>query len=284
MTSFDQNNTRFTISLEKTSSRPDLNQLVEASAISLTKKGLSGHTARVAMAIDLSGSMNPALKRGEVTRLLKQTLAQGLTFDDDGDIEIFVFGSLANYYGTMNLANLDETCEAFKSISTKGLTNYGDAISTITKHYTDIGFDQPVFVQFITDGNVNPEYRANTVKAITKAAELPIFWSFMGIGNSTYLPLNGPSQNEASADKPNKKKGFLGRMFGASESNSPSDKASKEFPFLMQLDTMDGRKVDNASFFSVGYNDDVPATVLIDHMHAEYPDWLAQVRQLGMLP
>ncbi|MEZ8292220.1 VWA domain-containing protein [Vibrio splendidus] len=288
MSELDTNNKRFQVSLTKTESRPDLHNMVKAGAISLTKKGLSNHTAKVAMCVDLSGSMYGRLRSGKVTKLLKQALALGLTFDDDGDIEVFVFGSQAQFLRQMELENLDEVANQFTNIPTMGMTNYGDAINTITSYYKNLdngNFEHPVFVNFITDGDVNEQYESDTIKAIKDAAKLPIFWSFCGIGANSYLPLNDRSEaSDSSADKP----GFFARLFGLDKRSEPNQSrqtklAEKDFKFLMHLDDMSGRVVDNASFFAVGERDVIKDSVIFEHMHVEYPDWLKEVKAKNIL-
>ena len=56
------------------------------------------------------------------------------------------------------------------------------------------------------------------------------------------------------------------------------------FQFLKELDTMDGRQVDNAGFFPVGHD---PAamkdSVLFDRLMGEFPTWLHAARGLGIV-
>jgi hypothetical protein len=57
-----------------------------------------------------------------------------------------------------------------------------------------------------------------------------------------------------------------------------------EFAFLERLDNLDGRYLDNAGFFSVTDPTAIADEELFERMMAEYPGWLHQVRQAGMLP
>ena len=54
--------------------------------------GLTGQRARVALAIDISGSMNQLFKAGTVQRVVERILALALKFDDNGAVDVFLFG------------------------------------------------------------------------------------------------------------------------------------------------------------------------------------------------
>ena len=56
------------------------------------------------------------------------------------------------------------------------------------------------------------------------------------------------------------------------------------FDFLKELDSMGGRKIDNAGFFPVGDDPaDVPDAVLYDRLMCEFPKWLAAARAQGLI-
>jgi hypothetical protein len=66
--------------------------LVKTAGVSLEKRGLAEHTARVALVLDISGSMAALYRSGAVQRLAGRVLALGLRFDDDGVVDVFLFG------------------------------------------------------------------------------------------------------------------------------------------------------------------------------------------------
>lgn len=115
----------------------------------------------------------------------------------------------------------------------------------------------PVYVMFVTDGETfdKPE----SEKQITWAAYEPMFWQFMAIGKS---------------NKDIKQKGVGGWL---------QRLAASDFGFLEKLDTMTGRFIDNANFFSV----EDPATIGDEELYAllmaEYPQWLKKARAQGLL-
>ena len=50
------------------------------------------------------------------------------------------------------------------------------------------------------------------------------------------------------------------------------------FRFLQELDTMGGRFLDNANFFSVADPTAIPESVLYERMMTEYPQWVTAAR------
>jgi hypothetical protein len=55
------------------------------------------------------------------------------------------------------------------------------------------------------------------------------------------------------------------------------------YGILQKLDTMEGRRVDNAGFFAIDDYNAVSDEALYDRLLKEFPSWLAEVRRLGIL-
>ncbi|MGD1524650.1 VWA domain-containing protein [Vibrio owensii] len=255
--------------LESIADQPELVSLVKKSALSLEKKGVdvNSHTAQVALCVDLSGSMAGMLAGGTVSEIIKRSVAQGITFDDDGEIDVFAFGTKARYDGTVNAAGLEAFSNSFRHTALMGGTNYHEAVNLIVNHYKESGFEHPVYVIFVTDGDTGNKPQAE--KAIKKASKYPIFFQFVGIGREDYIP------GEAQVKKP----GLIGRMFGA----KPKVVGSSTFEFLIKLDEMDGRHVDNAGFFAVKKPSDMSPERMFELLNGEYPEWLEEIRAKGMI-
>lgn len=84
--------TASTINLEKRiaevqSRAPDMVSLVKSVGLTLEKKGVSIPKAKVALVLDISGSMSGLFRSAPVDALAQRALALGLTFDDDGEID-----------------------------------------------------------------------------------------------------------------------------------------------------------------------------------------------------
>lgn len=57
-----------------------------------------------------------------------------------------------------------------------------------------------------------------------------------------------------------------------------------DYGLLQNLDTMAGRQVDNAGFFSVDDIDTLTDADPYDRLLSEFPDWLRAVRSAGIVP
>lgn len=247
---------------------PVIHELVQKADIVLKRKRLSDHRARVALCLDISASMSALYRSGKVQALAERVLALGCRFDDDGAIDIFLFGAGAHEAGAMTLDNFNGFIQNLtKRYPLEGGTRYGLAMERIRKRYfpdangqkrdRPVKADTPVYVMFITDGETQDgEY---AVTQLSWAAYEPIFWQFMGLGES---------KNDVTAKGV---RGFLSRL------GKPS------FEFLERLDEMEGRFVDNANFFSVKDPSLIADSDLYDFMMAEYPGWVTLARNKGML-
>lgn len=243
------------VDLEKklaTTGDTNMISLVKKAGISLEKKGLSEHTARVAAVIDISGSMSGRYRKGLVQKLAERVLALGLRFDDDGEVDIWLFGKRVHKPAGMTLDGYKTyIADLIRKHPLEGDTRYGLAMTAVREHYFGTAQDRkkpladktPVYVMFITDGATNDESVAT--KQIKSASYEPVFWQFMGIGDD-------------------------------------------RFTYLRKLDDMGGRYTDNADFFAVkddeliGRNP-ISDDALFDRMMAEYPDWLRRARTKGLL-
>ena len=253
------------VSLDKriASQAPHLVSLVKQAAVSLQKVGLDSHRAKVALVLDISGSMGALYRKGLVQQFADRILALGCKFDDDGEVDVFLFGAAVHQPAPMNLANARNYIqEVVGAYPLEGDTRYGRAMEAVRRFYfPDSGGGErkanksaalPVYVMFVTDGTTSD--KPLTEKQLRWASREPIFWQFMGIGKGK------KSKNKKLA------------AF-----------ADSDFPFLEQLDELDGRLIDNANFFSVATPDEHPDAALYALLMDEYPAWLALARQHGLL-
>ena len=146
--------------------------------------------ARVAIAVDYSGSMRSFYKDGTVQAILEKILPIALEFDDNGTLDVWLFDDYFRRMPGMNINNYYDYVQ--KEILDKryhmGGTNYAPVINDIKKFYIDEEPELvPNYILFVTDGD-NFDKRATT-ETIKKISEYPIFWQFVGIGKSefTYL-------------------------------------------------------------------------------------------------
>ncbi len=253
------------ISLEKriASSAPHLVSLVKHATVSLEKAGLAGHRAKVALVLDISGSMGQLYRKGLVQQFADRILALGCKFDDDGDIDVFLFGKNVHQPAPMSLANARTYIrDVVEAHPLEGDTCYGKAMEAVRRFYfpdangrerkSALSAPVPVFVMFVTDGTTSD--KSLTEKQLRWASQEPIFWQFMGIGKGK------KSKNKKLA------------AF-----------AHSDFPFLEQLDELSGRLIDNANYFSVSSPDEHSDSELYDLLMAEYPGWITLAKQHRLL-
>lgn len=259
--------TRSALSLEKRVEKeaPHLISLVKKVGVSLEKAGLSGHKARVALCLDISASMSRLYSSGQMAAFTERILALATRFDDDGQLDVFLFGNDVHQPEPMDLANSRGYIERLlKRYRLEGGTRYGVAMQAIRHHYypqgggaagKPISARLPVYVMFVTDGQTMDEKLSE--QQVRDSSFEPIFWQFMGIGKS----------NKAG----NTKKGFFARLL------------ETDFSFLEKLDSLDGRYIDNANFFSVEIPDQQSDEELYALLLSEYKGWLPLARQRGLL-
>lgn len=160
------------------------------SIVNLSKEkgvNLDGHTARVAVVMDRSGSMYDSFHDGDVQEILSRLLPVALKFDDNGELEVFLFNeNCTQVKVSMTEGNYSTYVEEeilHSGLGPSGGTNYAPLVNKTLKHYND-GSNVPAFVIVITDGANFDQY--NTDQAIRKSSESPVFYQFIGIGSSSF--------------------------------------------------------------------------------------------------
>lgn len=243
---------------------PKLLDLSKKAKISLEKVGLQNHNAKVALCLDISGSMSKMYRTGKIQEFVERILALGTRFDDDGSIDVFLFGKNAHDAGEITIDNFNGSVDRLiKQYPLEGSTYYGKVMKSLRKHYFGHGGKRdkpyaqksPVYVMFVTDGA--PFDKSDATNHIQHSSYEPIFWQFMAIGKS----------NKSAK----KKGGFFSSL------------VQSDFTFLEQLDNLSGRYLDNANFFSVEDPLEVSDTELYDLLMTEYPGWVKCASQKGLI-
>lgn len=174
------------LNLTKEQAIQTLNLRKETFMHTLEKKSLNNILARVAVAMDDSGSMKHLYKDGTVQSVLERVLPLALKFDDNGELDMWLFSN-----GYKRLASITEQDfyqyvdrEAMKKASWHG-TEYAPIINDIVKKYAhEEPSNVPTFVIFITDGENSDKRLAE--EAIRNASKHNIFFQFIGIGHETF--------------------------------------------------------------------------------------------------
>lgn len=159
--------------------------LSKKALISLEKKGLEKQKSQVVLVLDISRSMNSLFKNGVIQTLIERILALALNFDDDGNIDIVLFGTNAYQLPSVSLDDLDGYVDRviLPNYKINEATRYSSALNLIYDKYKDHSGD-PVFVIFVTDGN-NSDKKEST-RLIIDLAKESLFFQFVGIGNETF--------------------------------------------------------------------------------------------------
>ena len=171
--------------------------------VDLSKKSgvdLGNTRAKVVVALDYSGSMSSLYKKGVVQDTLNRLVPLGLTFDDNGSIDIFLFQTDFRKMDDLNLSNYENYVNnvIFNSGYYMGGTNYAPVLQCIINgcHISKglfrgrewippiVDGGDPTFVLFITDGENADQYATDSI--IRSCSEMNVFIQFIGIGNSTF--------------------------------------------------------------------------------------------------
>lgn len=153
----------------------------------LEKKQLRGTQARVVFVLDHSGSMRPLYQNGTVQNTLERIFPVAMRFDDDGEMQFYLFDTDYQELDPVSLKNLGDYTEQviLKKMGKYGQTRYAPAMHTILHRYAEKDPSHtPTFVIFITDGDNSDKAAAK--KALIAASQYNIFWKFVGIGKEDF--------------------------------------------------------------------------------------------------
>ncbi|MFJ4863143.1 VWA domain-containing protein [Streptomyces sp. NPDC088748] len=225
---------------------PALVSLYKSAGVSLRKYGLEGGQAAVYLVLDYSGSMRPYYADGSVQALADRVLGLSAHLDDDARVPVVFFSTEVDAVEEISLAgHAGRVTEIASRLGHMGKTAYHAAMDAVIDHYLDSGATAPALVVFQTDGG--PINKLAAERYLCKAARLPLFWQFVGFGNTR----------------------------------------STQFDFLRRLDELPVpamRAVDNAGYFHAGQDPrGVPDGELYDRLVGEFPGWLAAARGAGIV-
>lgn len=234
----------------------DLNKinLRKDAVIDLKKKSGLGEAAKaqVVLALDFSISMDGLYRNGTVQDTVERILPFGLAFDDNGEVDFFLFENGSRKLNeNITVSNLDGYIQ--KRVIGKynmGGTNYAPVLKQIYSEFSAkkggfLGFgskpakmDIPVYVIFITDGNNSDKSETETI--IKEMSKQGFFIQFVGIGN-------------------------------------------ERFEFLSKLDTLSGTFIDNVNFLKINNIKTCTDSELYSGLMAEYPGWVQLAKQSNLI-
>ena len=155
--------------------------LQKKAAVAVARHGVQGQPAQVVLVLDISKSMNALYRTGVMQQVIERILGLALNFDDDGEIDLFLFGTRAYSLPAITLDEIDGYVERVILAQYKIIeaTRYAPPLRLIGEKYRGPQPD-PVFVIFLTDGG-NAD-RRESAAVIREIAAEPIFVQFVGIG------------------------------------------------------------------------------------------------------
>lgn len=175
--------------------------------VDLSKKSgvaLGSTKAKVVVVLDYSGSMSRLYSNGTVQRTLNRLVPLGLTFDDNGAIDIYLFQNDFMKLADLNLSNYENYVQHVIKASgyRMGGTKYAPVLKAIIEGSSHkkagfLGFSRKsasteaivddgdaTFILFITDGE-NTD-RDETDNIIRKSSGMNVFIQFIGIGSESF--------------------------------------------------------------------------------------------------
>ncbi len=175
------------ISLEKKleAGAPQLVSLAKPIKVQLEKHNLQNVIARVALVMDISGSMTSRYADGTVQEIVNHILPLAVQFDDHGELDFWYYGSKPKRMNSVNMQNYKGAVPSDWKNLMKQL-GYGNneplVMEPVISEYKKSKL--PAYVIFVTDGGVGS---ANKIKSLlTSASKHPIFWQFVGVGGYGY--------------------------------------------------------------------------------------------------
>ncbi len=169
---------RQAVLLKKAESTPGMVSLIKQAAVSLEKRGLSEARYRVKLVLDISASMTQEFRSGAVNDLVRRALALAARLDDDGQVDVYLFGIQARRMDSVSLDNIEGFVPGLR-FQFEGGTHYSPILKMVREDSRREKSSDPVLVLFVTDGATSN--RAAAEREILDASREPIFWKFMGI-------------------------------------------------------------------------------------------------------
>lgn len=235
--------------------------LSKKAKIVLEKKQIFGEKAQVKLILDISGSMTPLYSNGTVQQTVEQILGVAMNMDDNESVEVYAFGQNAHYIGEATPENVDGFVNnvLLKKVKYEYDTRYADAMKLAAgENASSSG-----------GGLFGGLFGKKKAPAAPKSdSPLPSYVVFVTDGNNS-------DKNETEE--------FVRRISSEPIFWQFVGIGSERFAFLDKLDHLSGRKIDNANFLKIDNIAKLSDEDLYDRLLTEYPSWLKEARQSGIV-
>ncbi|OWY80503.1 VWA domain-containing protein [Rhodococcus sp. BUPNP1] len=232
------------LSLEK---RQKLDMRKREVAKVLLDKGAPGVRARVVLVIDKTGSMNREYSSKRIHEVVERMVPIAVQVDDDGKLEPYLYAKSFARLPDIVVHEVDVWSSTYLHLNgTHGGIDYGRI------------------------GGVNDELPVmnEIIDSLVPGAAMPTLVLFFTDGGFTQKQKIADLMKSASALP------AFWQFVGLGKAN---------YGVLERLDTMSGRRVDNAGFFSVDDISKVTDAELYRRLLSEFPDWLKAAKNAGIV-
>ncbi|MFF2188033.1 VWA domain-containing protein [Streptomyces sp. NPDC058155] len=233
----------------------------EQVAVSLDKHGVTGVVARVILVLDASGSMSALYTRGVVKNVAERMAAVAAQLDDDGEMQAWTFATNPARLPDLVIGELPEWLRLHVRVGQMSLFGRKKPPKGLVAGQVDmraVGFQNE-------EQKVIAEVRAYVRENPVPAPTLVLFFSDGGV----YRDAEIERELRAAVEEP-----VFWQFVGLGRAN---------YGVLQRFDTMAGRRVDNVGFFAVDDIEGISDPELYDRLLSEFPSWLREARQAGIL-
>lgn len=225
--------------------------------------GIGSQKAEVVLVLDYSGSMDHLYRTGAVQALVERILPLGMAFDDDGSVDLYLFHQnfikIDRAITSMNISGYVDKY-IYGSNGPKfnmGYTSYSPIISEITKRFATPGKGGGFLSRMFGPKETLPQI-----------PNYPVYVIFITDGENDDKTASEIAIREAA------NYGIFWQFIGI---------GTERFNFLKKLDTLTGRKVDNANFFQTPALAQTSDDVLYKMLLTEFPQWLVEARKHSLI-
>ncbi|MEH7116124.1 VWA domain-containing protein [Neobacillus vireti] len=228
--------------------------LTKKAKIVLEKKNLNGVQAEIVFAVDISGSMSGLFSRGVVQELTERLLGIGMNMDTNKSIDVFAFNTSGHDVGSVSEGNHTNyvTNSMLRKVSVGGGTNYAPVMRKIVDKY-------------------GSSKKKGLTGLFSKKQSVPTNPTFV------FFVTDGDNFDKSETEKiitESSNQAIFWQFVGI---------GYESFNFLQKLDDLSGRHLDNADFFSVKDLTKISDEELYDKLLTEFPSWLSQAKNKGLL-
>lgn len=217
--------------------------LVKTVNITLEKKGVADEKAQVVLVMDATGSMKNSYRNGTVQKVVDRVGVLAMRLDDDGKLETWFYAKDHHHTPDVTLENIDGY------VSRTVLDANGGFLMGLGR-----ANNEPPVLRALVERHQN--------------SQVPVLVLFISDGGvSQTAEIRQVISEAARYPIFFQFMGLCGRNYGV----------------LEKLDTLEGRIVDNASFFALDDLSDISDEELYSRLLNEFPLWLKAVRQKGIL-